>query len=360
MGHSVTERVESMLTTRVVRDLAADCGFDAAGIAAPFPKPEFARFQSWTERGLAGEMGYLTDQRRFLRNEPEKLLSGLKSIICVGIVYNAPEPYSTAFPDAERAWISRYAWGTDYHSLLRHKLEDFALKLLQIQDFSYGICVDTAPLLERSFARQAGLGWIGRNTCLINQNLGSWLFLGELLTTLELAPDAPPPDRCGTCTQCIDACPTAAIVPSPDGQFELDSRLCISYFTIELRASIPEAQRPLLGHHVFGCDICQDVCPWNRRAATTGESAFLPREVAPPLERMASLTEPEFRALFRDTPVSRAKYSGFLRNVAIAMGNARLEKFRAPLEKLAASPDPLVSEHAAWALGMLPEAHHNR
>jgi epoxyqueuosine reductase len=360
MGHSVTERAESMLTTRIIHDLAANCGFDVAGIASHSPVPEFARFQSWAERGLAGEMGYLTDKRKFLRNKPGELLTGLKSIVCVGMVYNAPEPYSTEFSDVERAWISRYAWGTDYHSLLRRKLEGLALKLLQIQDFSYRICVDTAPLLERSFARQAGLGWIGRNTCLINQNLGSWLFLGELLTTLELAPDSPPPDRCGTCTQCIDACPTAAIVPSPDGQFELDSRLCISYFTIELRAPIPEAQRPLLGHHVFGCDICQDVCPWNRRAATTGESAFLPREVAPPLERMASLTEPEFRALFRDTAVSRAKYSGFLRNVAIAMGNAKLEKFRAPLEKLAASPDPLVAEHAAWALRMLSEAHHNR
>ncbi len=148
-------------------------------------------------------------------------------------------------------------------------------------------------------------------------------------------------------------------MPSPDGQFELDSRLCISYFTIELRSPIPEAQRPLLGHHVFGCDICQDVCPWNRRAAITGENGFLPRELAPPLERLASLTEPEFRAMFRDTPVSRAKYSGFLRNVAVAMGNARLEKFRAPLENLAASPDPLVAEPAAWALRMLPETHHN-
>jgi len=355
MGHSMTERVESKLTSRIVRDLAAECGFDVAGIATYNPVPEFARFQSWAERGLAGEMGYLTDHRKTLRNQPENLLSGLKSIICVGLVYNAPEPWSTAFSDSERAWISRYAWGTDYHPLLRRKLEAFAAKLLQLQEFSCRICVDTAPLLERSFARQAGLGWIGRNTCLINQNLGSWLFLGELLTTLELEPDSPPPDRCGTCTQCIDACPTGAIVPSPDGQFELDARLCISYFTIELRSPIPESHRASLGHHVFGCDICQDVCPWNRRAATTRESGFLPREVAPPLERMAGLTESEFRALFRDTPVSRAKYSGFLRNVAIAMGNSGLDKFRAPLEKLAASPNPLVSEHAAWGLRMLSE-----
>jgi epoxyqueuosine reductase len=244
-------------------------------------------------------MGYLTDHRKTLRNQPENLLSGLKSIICVGLVYNAPEPWSTAFSDSERAWISRYAWGTDYHSLLRRKLEAFAAKLLQWQEFSCRICVDTAPLLERSFARQAGLGWIGRNTCLINQNLGSWLFLGELLTTLELEPDSPPPDRCGTCTQCIDACPTGAIVPSPDGQFELDARLCISYFTIELRSPIPESHRASLGHHVFGCDICQDVCPWNRRAATTRESGFLPREVAPPLERDVPRYPRQPRQVFR-------------------------------------------------------------
>jgi epoxyqueuosine reductase len=351
----MTERVESKLTSRYVCDLARDCGFDAAGVSAPHPVPDFARFESWAERGLAGEMGYLTDHRKGLRSNPAELLPGLKSIICVGMVYNAPEPYSTAFSDMERAWISRYAWGTDYHPTLRLKLEEFALKLLEKEYFNYRVCVDTAPFLERSYARQAGLGWIGRNTCLINQNLGSWLFLGELLTTLDLAPDSPPPDRCGTCTACIDACPTVAIVPSPQGQFELDARLCISYFTIELRSSIPEAQRPRIGHHVFGCDICQDVCPWNRRATTTAEAGFLPREVAPPLERLAKLSEPEFRATFRDTPVSRAKYSGFLRNVAVAMGNAGLEKFRAPLEKLAASPDPLVAEHAAWGLRMLSE-----
>jgi len=360
MGHSATERAESKLTTRIVHDLATDCGFDAVGVAAPFPVPDSARFRSWAARGLAGEMGYLTDRRGDLRNEPDELLPGLKSIICLGIAYNAPEPYSTEFSDRERAWISRYAWGADYHSILRRKLEQFKAKLLELQEFSYRVCVDTAPLLERSYAQQAGLGWIGRNTCLINQNLGSWLFLGELLTTLDLEADAPPPDRCGSCTACVDACPTAAIVPSPDGRFELDSRLCISYFTIELRSAIPEAQRPRLGHHVFGCDICQDVCPWNRRAATTSESGFLPREVAPPLERMASLTEAEFRAMFLDTTVSRAKYSGFLRNVAVAMGNARLEKFRAPLQKLAASPDALVAEHAVWALRMLSEPGDNR
>jgi epoxyqueuosine reductase len=295
-------------------------------------------------------MRYLTDHRAAIRNDPAHLLPGVRSIVCVGLIYNGPEPCSTAFTDPDRAWISRYAWGDDYHDILRQKLEVFRDKLLKIEHFESRICVDTAPLLERSLAQRAGLGWIGKNTCLINQQLGSWFFLGELLTTLDLAPDSPLPDRCGTCTRCIEACPTAAIVPSPDGRFELDARLCISYFTIELRSEIPEEHRATMGPHVFGCDICQDVCPWNRRAAQTAEPGFAPRQLAPSLDRLAAITEDEFRIMFRHTPVSRAKYRGFLRNVAIAMGNSGLEKFRAPLTKLAASTDALIAEHARWAL----------
>jgi epoxyqueuosine reductase len=340
----------SGLTRSDVRAFAAECGFELVGVTAPSPAPDFERYQSWVDRGLAGEMRYLTDHRAGIRSDPANLLPGARSIVCVGLVYNGPEPLSTAFSDLERAWISRYAWGADYHQALRSKLELLTRKLREVESFESRICVDTAPLLERSLANRAGLGWIGKHTCLINQKLGSWFFLGELLTTLELASDSPPPDRCGTCTRCIDACPTDAIVPSPDGRYELDARLCISYFTIELRSAIPEKDRQAIGANVFGCDICQDVCPWNRRAAESKESAFQPREFAPPLERMAELTEPEFRALFRDSPVARARYRGFLRNVAIAMGNAGLEKFRGPLNKLAASADPLIAEHARWGL----------
>jgi epoxyqueuosine reductase len=344
------------INSRIVRQLAAECGFDLAGIAGAGPAPDFGRFQHWVNRGLAGEMRYLTDHRAGIRSDPGRLLAGLRSIVCVGLVYNGPEPYSTEFSDAERGWISRYAWGEDYHNVVRAKLEELNRKLLGREQFNSRICVDTAPLLERSLARRAGLGWIGKNTCLINQKAGSWLFLGELLTTLAIETDeldAPPPDRCGTCTRCIDACPTAAIVPSPDGQFELDARLCISYFTIELRSAIPAEQRPAAGAHVFGCDICQDVCPWNNRAAETNEPNFRPREFSPALERLAGITEAEFKNMFRDTPISRAKYRGFLRNVAVAMGNAGLAKFREPLAKLAASDDPLVVEHAQWALSRL-------
>lgn len=345
-----------VINSNIVRNLAAECGFELAGVAMPAPPPDFDRFRHWLDRGLAGEMRYLTDHRAAMRCDPALLLPGVRSIICVGLVYNGPEPYSTTFTDPERGWISRYAWGDDYHEVIRARLENLRRKLLRIDAFHSRICVDTAPLLERSLARQAGLGWIGKNTCLINQQLGSWFFLGELLTTLEIEPDeldSAPPDRCGTCTRCIDACPTVAIVPSPDGRFELDPRLCISYFTIELRSAIPVDQRAAVGSHIFGCDICQDVCPWNSRATRTNEPNFHPREFAPGLERMAGITETEFKEMFRDTPVTRAKYRGFLRNVAVAMGNSGLEKFREPLKKLAASEDPLVSEHAEWALQAL-------
>jgi epoxyqueuosine reductase len=297
-------------------------------------------------------MGYLTDRRGDLRAYPAELLPGARSVICAAYPYNGPEPYSQDFSDPDLGWIARYAWGEDYHVTVRRALEVLAAKLMKLQAFDWRVCVDTAPLLERSLAHAAGLGWIGRNTCLINQQQGSWFFLGEILTTLELSPDEPAPDRCGTCARCIEACPTAAIVPSPEGGYELDSRLCISYFTIELRNSIPEPHRAQMGNNLFGCDICQDVCPWNRKAPrnAAGDTRF----AAPALERFADLTEVEFRRLFRGTPVTRAKYRGFLRNVAVAMGNSGLEKFRAPLEKMAQSPEPLVAEHACWALRQLP------
>jgi epoxyqueuosine reductase len=297
-------------------------------------------------------MRYLTDRRAQMRDHPRNLLASARSVICVGKLYNTPLPYSTDLDDDLRAWISRYAWGDDYHDAMRRGLEQMDVMLRQRAQGKYEskLCVDTAPLLERSYARAAGLGWIGKNTCLINQQSGSWYFLGEILTSLEIAPNAPPPDRCGSCTRCIDACPTAAIDPKG---YTLDARRCISYFTIELRGPVPEEWRADVGGHVFGCDICQDVCPWNRRAATTTETAFAPREFAPRLERLAAIDEAEFRALFRGTPVTRAKYAGFLRNVALAMGARGREEFRAPLERLAQSPDELVASHARWALAQL-------
>jgi epoxyqueuosine reductase len=331
-----------------VKRLAFECGFELAGIARAAPSSDMPRYLDWADRGLAGAMSYLTDRREAIRADPRLLFAPARSIICVGKLYHSPQPLSTEFTNPELGWISRYAWGDDYHEILRVGLRELAGRLGS--DHQWKIFVDTAPLLERSYARAAGLGWIGKNTCLINQQRGSWFFLGELLTSLELEPDGPPADRCGTCTRCIDACPTQAIAPAG---YEVDARACISYFTIELRGPVPEAYRAALGRHVFGCDICQDICPWNSRAPFTEHPGFAPREFAPPLDRLAALSEAEFRALFRDSPIPRAKYAGFLRNVALAMGNSGQAAFRAPLEKLAVFADETVRESAEWALRQL-------
>ena len=343
------------MTAGEIRALARECGFELAGVAEALPAEDRVWYHDWISAGYAGEMRYLTDRRAQVRDDPRQLLPAARSIICVGKLYNTSWPYSTHTEAEDRAWISRYAWGEDYHQDLRRGLEQFDARLRQQvgHPFESRICVDTAPLLERSYARLAGLGWIGKNTCLINQQDGSWFFLGELLVSLEIAPDAPPPNRCGTCSRCIDACPTEAIVPGALG-YTVDSRLCISYLTIEHRGDVPVETRSAMGSHVFGCDICQDVCPWNRRAPLTADPAYQPRQYQPPLEKLAALTEEDFRAMFRGTPVTRARYSGFLRNVAIAMGNRPLERFRAPLEKLASYPDTRVAGHARWALEQLP------
>ena len=336
------------MTGKTLKRLAGECGFELAGVASAVPSEDFEWYREWVEQGFAGEMKYLTDRRAEVRRDPRNLLESARSMICVGKLYNTDGPAGGP--------ISRYAWGGDYHRVMREGLQKL-VELLEREEaaFEYKICVDTAPLLERSYARQAGLGWIGKNTCLIHEPLGSWFFLGEMVTSLELQADAPPPDRCGTCTRCIDACPTKAIVPrgAPEkDEWTLDSRRCISYFTIELRGAIPEEHREGMGAHIFGCDICQEVCPWNSRAPVTGEAAFLPREQAG-LESLANLSREEFHQWGVGSPVARAKHSGILRNVAVAMGNLGLERFRGPLEKLSSSTDEVVAEHARWGLKKL-------
>ena len=337
------------------RQLARECGFELAGATAAKPLADAANYLDWAARGLAGEMRYLTDHRAHVRTDPRNMLPSARTVLCVGKLYNTAGPDAAGLP-ASSGRISRYAWGEDYHDVMRRDLTRL-VELLQAEcgPFEYKICVDTAPLLERSYAREAGLGWIGKNTCLINQESGSWFFLGEILVSFEMAHAAPPPDRCGTCTRCIDACPTAAIVPTPDGRHEIDSARCISYFTIELRGPIPEEMRSSMGAHVFGCDICQDVCPWNRRAPSTEEECFEPRSTPTDLTTLATLQEAEFREEFARSPVKRAKYAGFLRNVAVAMGNSGLPEMRRPLLLLAESENPLVAEHARWALKHLED-----
>jgi epoxyqueuosine reductase len=305
-----------MLSGATVKAVARECGFELAGIAATGPVEDFARYQAWVDEGHAGEMRYLTDHRAQIRNDVRNLLPTARSVICVGKLYNAPDP-PVRPGDAK---ISRYAWGPgDYHDVLREGLERVVERLRSLHgEFEYKICVDTAPLLERSLARDAGLGWIGNNTCLINEPLGSWFFLGEIVTSLELETDGPPPGRCGTCTACIEACPTQAIVPQGDG-WALDSRKCISYLTIELRGPIPEDMHRGIGDNLYGCDICQDVCPWNRKAPLTTEAAFQARPIS--LAELVAMTPEGFRERFRKTPVARTKHTGILRNAAIVAAN---------------------------------------
>jgi epoxyqueuosine reductase len=265
----------------------------------------------------------------------------------VGLLYNTPGP--------ERHSVSRYAWGkADYHDLLRASLQWLVQELLRAWGrFEYRIAVDTAPLLERSLARQAGLGWIGRNTCLINEPLGSWFFLGEILVSVELPPDSPPADRCGTCRRCIDACPTAALAPASGGLARLDARRCISTWTIEQRGALTEAQRAESGGLLFGCDICQEVCPWNRRAPYTLEPGFQPLHADPDLAELSGLTPEDFRDRFRRTPLWRTKYAGLLRNAATVMGNSGDRSYIPALRRLIEGGDETVAEHARWALSRL-------
>lgn len=351
-----------MTASEQIKQWARETGFALAGIAAAEPTLESLFYPQWIDRGYHGKMRYLEGRRGEMRRDPRSLLPSARSVISVGQIYNSPHRYSTAFESETHGWISRYAWGEDYHDTLKIKLEALVSKIsTAVEDADFKICVDTSPLLERAYAHRAGLGWIGKNTCLIHEQIGSWVFLGEILTSLELAPDSPAPFRCGSCTRCIDACPTDAFVEMKDADgpsHALDSTRCISYQTIELRGEIPEADRESVGKHLFGCDICQDVCPWNRseRAALTDDPVFQPSQAEPDLDELASLTEQQFNERFGNSPIVRSRYRGFLRNVAVVMGNSGNKHFAPTLERLTAWPDEVVRSHAAWALLRLTAA----
>lgn len=329
---------------------ARRAGFQLAGVAPAAPVDDFPLYQQWVQDGLAGPLRYLCDHRAALRADPRSLLPSARSVLCVGLLYNTPGP--------QRHSVSRYAWGAaDYHDVVRALLESVVAEMqAELGPFEHRICVDTAPLLERSLARRAGLGWIGRNTCLINQPMGSWFFLGEVLVSLEMPADSPPPDRCGTCRRCIDACPTQALVPAGDGRYRLDARLCISTWTIEQRGPLPEQARQQTGGLIFGCDICQEVCPWNRRAPFTDLPGFQPLHPDPDLAELAQLSPEDFRARFRRTPVWRTRYAGLLRNAATAMGNSGDRRYLPALRRLAAFEDDGIREHALWAIRRLEAA----
>ncbi len=367
------------LRTRI-QQFAREAGFELCGIAPVRDFAELQVFPSWIAAEHHGEMKYMearTDAGELKRASLAKVAPWARSVIVCAINYNTAQPYSTQTEDRARGWISRYAWSReDYHEAVMRRLRVVESRLHELLDSADSgsadyrqlatgnsletrAYVDTGPLIERVYAKYAGIGWIGKNTCVINQKLGSWLFLGVILTSLvptslEAAADLPAPDRCGTCTRCIAACPTQAIV-APG---ELDARLCISYLTIEKRGEIADDLRSGVGRHVFGCDICQDVCPWNRKAPVTTAEEFQPREgfVNPRLDWLAEMQPEEFRAVFRGSPVRRAKLSGLRRNAVIAMGNSGDRKFVPTLRKLAEDADPVVAEHAKWALDRLKQA----
>jgi epoxyqueuosine reductase len=404
----------------MIKQRALEVGFDLAGIAPPSAAQDLGFLAPWLKKGYGEEMHYLADPKR---GDPEKVLPSVRSIICVGLVYNTSFPYSTDIPepnDADtysdgasgtgvhsQAWISRYAWGKDYHDVMRRKLEQLRVAIEKLApNVETRVYVDTGPVVERAFARLSGIGWMGKNTCLINEQKGSWFFLGVILTNLELELDIPAPDRCGSCTCCLEACPTGALVEP----YVMNASRCISYFNIELRGAIPEKFRTAIGKNVFGCDVCQDVCPWNNRplamvsgpmhehaardeslggvlpqrpAATTDLPEFQPMHVevksreplaefptedeplsevkatepfslfSPDIEALASITEDDFQRVFARSPVKRAKYCGWLRNLCVVMGNSGDRRFIPRLEAAADNPDPIVREHAAWALQRL-------
>jgi len=369
---------------QIIKRAAKEAGFDLCGIAPAADAPEHQHFADWIAAGRAGEMEYMSsrDERGELKRASlSRVAPWARSVVVCAINYNTAHPYSTEVNDSGRGWISRYAWSReDYHEAVMRRLKqvEAAIHLAvpggqfpsvaTVENptsrksgekwsapFSTLITrcyVDSGPVVERVFAKYAGLGWIGKNTCIINQKKGSWLFLGVILTSLELAPDVsasnpPAPDRCGTCTRCIAACPTGAIV----APYQLDSNKCISYLTIEKRGSIPEDLRADMGRHIFGCDICQDVCPWNRKAPATTAPEFEPRPglMNPALAWLAEMSIEEFREVSRRSPVRRARRSGIRRNAAIAMGNSGNRKFLLVLERLAADEEESVAESARWA-----------
>jgi epoxyqueuosine reductase len=345
--------------------LAEKAGFSKAGIA-PIPPageeaPELSHFEPWIESGYAGEMEYLKrrdETNRLLRSSLRTAVPWARSVLVCAANYNAEAPKSIDPASAESGWIARYAWTgdagqpSDYHDILLRRLQNLEQSLQQAMGPFQARCyVDTGPLVERVYAKYAGIGWIGKNTCILNQELGSWLFLGVILTGLELPSAAPvrvAEDRCGSCTRCLDACPTGALI----APYQMDASLCISYLTIEKRGPIAEPLREQMGRQVFGCDICQDVCPWNRRAPISEDTELAVRSelVNPALAWLAELDAESFRSLFRHSPVQRTKLSGLLRNVAIAMGNSGLESYVPKLEEWAAGSEPVLAEAAQWAL----------
>jgi epoxyqueuosine reductase len=339
-----------------VKALALGLGFDLAGVARAEATPETAFLREWLARGYAGGMDWIA-RRVEERVDPRRLLPGARSFVVVGLVY---DPGARGATPPGRGGVARYAGGTDYHDVMRAPLRALAAALAPLAGAPVATraWVDTGPVQERVFAAYAGLGWIGKNTCLIHRELGSYLFLGVLLTDLELDPDPREPDHCGSCRACLDACPTQAFV----APYVLDATRCISYLTIESRGPVPPSLREAHGSLVFGCDVCQEVCPWNTRerrrippdgAGLRVRLAPRPEWVAPALAWLLGLGEDDWRAATRHTALRRARWRGLLRNALVAAGNSGDASLVPLVRRHAASADPLLAEHARWALARL-------
>ncbi|MEW6718068.1 MAG: tRNA epoxyqueuosine(34) reductase QueG [Chloroflexota bacterium] len=345
-----------MTLTQRVKEEARRLGFQLVGVTTPDPPPRFAVYEHWLSQGYHGGMGYLARERaRSLRADPKRILPDCQSVIVLGACYPGLNLVPEIPKGALHGLVASYACSEDYHTVLPTRLHTLVEFIEQqvAHPFSYRYYTDTGAILERDFAQRAGLGWIGKNSNLINPRLGSYIFLAEILLGIELRPDEPHvEDRCGTCTRCIDACPTGCILP---GRM-IDARKCISYLTIEHRGPIPVCLRPMLGKWVFGCDVCQQVCPWNQRFAPRREDSLfqLSLDIAyPDLIEELSLTSQDFNRKFKLCPVQRTKHRGYLRNVAVALGNARDPRSTQPLALALRNSEPLVRRHAAWALNQM-------
>ncbi len=343
-----------MLTlTQRIQAHAHELGFELVGIIPAGRSETIARYRQWVKNGYAGEMHYL-EKHLPLKTDVRQLLAEAKSVISLAMNYYTVDPPKALAEDPERGQISRYAWGDDYHELIRKRLLALVqfIKQAAEAELKTRVCVDTAPIIEREYAQKAGIGWIGKNTNLIHWQSGSWYFLSEILVSVALESETPTlRGSCGTCTRCIEECPTDAII-EPN---LLDSRLCISYLTIELKESIPKQLRPKMGNLIFGCDICQEVCPWNSKAVPTPEPGFHPRDgnLAPKLLSLIGMTQQEFSRRFKGSPIKRAKRRGFLRNVLVAIGNWGDRRAVPVLKSALADDEPLIRSHAAWALGRI-------
>ena len=336
---------------RLLDEWSAELGFAQLGVTDTDLGEHEAHLQRWLAQGRHGQMHYM-ERHGTRRSRPAELVPGTIRVISVRMNYldQAATPAMDLLEQPETALISRYALGRDYHKVLRKRLQRLANRLEdEIGPFGYRVLVDSAPVLEKALAEKAGLGWIGKHSNLLNKDAGSWFFLGEIYTDLPLPIDTPSTNHCGSCTRCLDLCPTRAIV----APYQVDARRCISYLTIELREAIPEELRPLMGNRIFGCDDCQAVCPWNRFARHSAEDDFVPRNGldAAELLQLFSWTEAEFLHRTEGSAIRRTGYQGWLRNIAVALGNAPASPaIKAALQARRDDPSALVREHVEWAI----------